>query len=144
VTTISSNTTNAWLNVTEARAVLTRFRLRSVVYTPLFRYLYKRVRRDAVENVPGLVRSALLFESPTVVYSLSIWRDEASIRAFSQRLIHIRAANWSLRHLARFAAGRIELCTTRWTLNSTSANDQWDGTALGADLTREKSVEMGA
>jgi len=56
--------------------VLTRFGLRSAVFLPLPRRDYRRVLSDIGESeVPGLLQSAFLVESPRACYSLSIWSD---------------------------------------------------------------------
>lgn len=107
--------------------VLTRFGLRSSRSALATRADFRRVQERAAE-LPGLLRSALLFESPRTLYSLSIWRDPTAIPIFGTEVPeHVEAARRVFSRLEYEPGRGPELWSTKWRLVSVSNNLNWRG-----------------
>lgn len=114
--------------------VITRFGLRSAHFL-LPTYLdYWRVVREAA-HTPGLLRSALLVENPTTVYSLSIWASSEAIPQFGTNVpYHVHAARSVFGRLPKNQSGRPEIWSTKWRLDSVSNNLAWAGFNLKQEI----------
>jgi len=109
--------------------VLTRFGLRSPRHLlPTYRD-FRRVQEQARSaDLPGLLQSALLVESPTTLYSLSIWSDMTEIGFFGTEVTkHVDAARRVFGRLAYEPDRGPELWSTKWRLATVSNNLNWAG-----------------
>lgn len=119
--------------------VLTRFKIRSPLWLPFFYVAFRRVQREAREQIPGLIKSVFLVESPTVCYTLSLWSDDRSLLQFGTVVTtHVHAANWSFGRLKRFQNKGPELFSAHWSLRSVSNNANWEGVDLKELLKRSR------
>jgi len=70
--------------------VTTRFRLRHCwALLPMYATYY-RMRHD-LKIAPGLIRYAFLLQSPVACCTLSVWKSESALAAFSNVPSHINA-----------------------------------------------------
>lgn len=70
---------------------VTRLRLRSIRYLPKLIWLAVQVRFQTVRS-PGFVAEDYLRDPRLTFWSLTVWQDEASMRAFMSSGAHGRAA----------------------------------------------------
>jgi hypothetical protein len=103
--------------------VLTRFHLHSVLLLPVLFYIFRKIRKEAHQKVPGLLRSIFVVENPWICYTLSVWENDAAIVDFNKLAIHINAANWAMQHVCRGHRDRIWSAT--WKIHSLSAKVIW-------------------
>lgn len=123
--------------------VVTRFRLKSILALPLAFFIYRKVRRQACREVPGLIKAAFLVEGPRTWYSLSIWADERSLIDFGTRASeHVQAARWCFEHLL-FDRDRMrpEIWSTQWRLSGISHNQSWTGVDLRESIAKRQAVD---
>lgn len=118
--------------------VFTRFKLPSVWSVARFILVFRRVRAEA-EKGSGLIKSLLLFESPRVCYTVSLWRDDASIARFGKLASHVNAANWGLNLAHCKTRQRSEIWSVQWRLHAISDNLNWDD----VDLRRVLTAQLG-
>jgi hypothetical protein len=107
-----------------ATCVLTRFRLRSILFAPVFLYLFRRVRKEAQVNVRGLIKTVLLRENLRTFYLLSIWTDTQSISQLGRCRSHVAAGNWAMRACDHDGTS-LQLWSTQWRLYAISHNLGW-------------------
>jgi hypothetical protein len=118
--------------------VLTRFRVRSPWTLFLFFIIFRRVRKQAVSAIPGMIKAVFLVEGLRTCYTLSLWTNDNAIVDFGAQVhTHVDAANWSMRHIFRKDLGRLELWSTHWRLWAVSRNLNWDDVSLRELLTTE-------
>lgn len=112
----------------DLRCVLTRFEFKSTRHLLRMRRRYHAMAAEAERlGVPGLRQSALLFESPTACFSLTIWDG---LPLFSANMpSHIHAANSVFGSLVHDESGP-RLWSTSWQLDSVSGNRNWPGCDL--------------
>jgi hypothetical protein len=80
-----------------------------------------------------------LLQSPTVCYSVSVWRDSSSIPKFGTSTPrHIPVARSSFGKVRMLGRGAPEIWSTKWTLRAVSNNLRWKGFDLGQLLADEK------
>lgn len=115
--------------------VLTRFRLRSPIWLPMFYVAFRQVHKEAREKIPGLLKAVFLVESPTVCYTMSLWANDDAILQFGTLVVkHIHAANWSFPRLRRLTTNEPELFSAHWSLAGISNNLNWEGLELPVAL----------
>lgn len=117
--------------------VMTRFRLSSFWFLPLFYLAFRRVRKDALATVPGLIEAVLLTEGIRTCYTLSLWTDDNAIVDFGSVNSHVRWANWGLLRAYRKDLHRPEIWSVHWRLWAISHNLNWEGVDLRAVLAKQ-------
>lgn len=110
----------------EISCVMTRFALWSPLLLPIFYVAFRRIRKEAKQRIPGLIKAVFLVESFTVCHTLSIWSNERSIIEFGTLVkAHTDAANSSFRYLRKEKGRSAEICSTKWKLNGLGSNVKW-------------------
>lgn len=105
---------------------LTRFGLRSPRHIRSMRRDFSAIVEHAKHaQVPGLLQSAFLVQSPAACFSMSIWDRMPILSAFVPE--HIAVANRVNRKLEIDQVTGPELWSTTWKLHSVSNNLQWAG-----------------
>jgi len=123
--------------------VMTRFQLSSFWSLPLFFLAFRRIRKEALAAVPGLIEAVLLTEGLRTCYTLSLWTDDNAIVAFSGLRSHVKWANWVLLRTFRKDLQRPEIWSVHWRLWAISHNLNWEGVDLRVVLAKQlgKPVE---
>jgi hypothetical protein len=123
----------------QVTAVVTRFRLRSSLWLPLFFLAFRRVYKEARLKIPGLIEAAFLIQAPRTCYVFSMWTDENAIIQFGTKILaHISAGNWSMQHIfRRDQTTAPEIWSVQWALRGTSSNLNWEGVDLQAVIAKQ-------
>jgi len=111
--------------------VLTRFGLPSVFSLGFFFLAFRRIRKESLARIDGLIEAVFLVEWPRTCYTLSLWTDDNAILDFNGRIIsHITSANWALVHVFNKHSRRPEVWSVQWRLWAVSNNLNWDAVNL--------------
>jgi hypothetical protein len=126
---------------TPISCVLSRFHLKSPLSLLPFYLAFRRIRRDARDDVPGLLKAVFLIEGIRTCYTLSIWKNDWSIVEFGRVRAHIDAANSVFRVVSRKDPNHAEIWSAQFRLWAVSSHNlSWDGLdmeeALGRTVTR--------
>jgi len=123
--------------------VMTRFRLSSFLDLPLFFLAFRRIRKDALARVPGLIQAVFLTEGLRTCYTVSLWTDDNAIVDFGCVESHVKWANWGLLRTFRKDLKRPEIWSVHWRLWAISHNLNWEGVDVRAVLAKQlgKAVE---
>lgn len=124
----------------EVVCVITRFRLRSLFSA--FRTMrdYSRVQKKARSSA-GLLHSALLFEGPRTMYTISLWEGLDAIPRFGFDIPEHVPAVRRVFSRARYRSGfGPEIWSTKWNLMSVSNNLRWEGFDLLSALDEAGSI----
>jgi len=98
--------------------VLTRMRFRHV-WQALYAYIsYRRLSPVLTSAIESLARSAIWWESPTVVVTFSIWRSFEGIHELGTSQRHVTLVRWAI-HNAK------EIWSASWSLGGISPRDKW-------------------
>lgn len=118
-------------------ALLTRFRVRSLLDILRFYILYRRIKRDSAQ-VEGLLTTGFFWEGISVCYVFSLWTCGGAILQFNSFCqTHISAANWSFGRLAKTDGHAAELWSAQFRLTATSPHNlRWRGIDMGALISR--------
>jgi hypothetical protein len=123
--------------------VLTRFQLPSIWSLARFFMAFRRVRKQALSRIPGLIKAVFLVEGPHTCYTLSLWADDNSIVDFGTHVTsHISVANWGLTHVFRKDLQRPEIWSVHWRLWAISHNLNWEGVDLRQVLAKQSCATM--
>lgn len=86
---------------------------------PMYRHLW-RMEQD-LREAPGLLRHTFAVAGPRACFTLSVWRDEAAVQAFTNRPSHVRAVRYAKQTCAA-------IWSAYWRLDALSAfAHDWPG-----------------
>jgi hypothetical protein len=88
-------------------ASVTRLRLRSWRFLPAFAWLTRAAARQAA-RAPGYLDGAILAERGLAFWTLTLWSDEAALKAYRGTDAHGRAMPRLMRWCDEACAGRFE------------------------------------
>lgn len=97
----------------EVVCVTTRLRFRGLCALVKFLLAYRHVRQD-LHGALGLMHVSLVWERPSTVYILSIWRSEELMRRWVGTEAHVSAVRQTYRNLTH------ETWSGLWRLNAVS------------------------
>lgn len=92
---------------------VTRFRLRKLVFAPSF-FLHAQRTIAQIRNADGFVTGAVLRDAHFAFWTLTLWRDQAAMRAYALSGAHARAMPGLVRwadeaHVAHWMQASAEL-----------------------------------
>jgi hypothetical protein len=99
---------------------LTRLRLKSIRYVPAFAY-FSLLSTAQVRRSPGFVAVRFLMDRRLTFWTMTAWRDEASMKAFRGAAAHRRA-------MPKLKIWCDEASVTRWT-GPVAAMADWSAAA---------------
>jgi hypothetical protein len=84
--------------------------------------LFRRLRKIARKEVPGLVEAHFRVSKGATLMFFSVWRDELSLLQFTTLEAHVNAVRWTIRHRGQVWSGVFRLTGT------SSMSKPWIGT----------------
>lgn len=98
--------------------VLTRMRFRHI-WQALYAYVnYRRLSAVLTSAIETLARSAVWWESPTVIVTFSIWHSVEGIHELGASHRHVELVRWAIRNAK-------EIWSTSWIIAGVSPRDKW-------------------
>jgi hypothetical protein len=106
--------------------------MHSFLSLPIFFILFRKIRREARERIPGLIQAVLLLEGVRTCHTLSLWTDDNAIRDFGSHIhSHVPAARWAFSRLFfNHGLRRAEIFSAQWKLWAVGHNLNWPGVNL--------------